>query len=240
MGVSVQLMGSGQWTVERRTEQITMVRQSLVLALATIVTMSYSQSSQPRQYQFNDGGRTRFARRVISGLEPSDRNNLGRDEASRRREFSPLFDSNSPYLMIDSEKFTVLPAVPSLGSQRSQKSLDSNNNQNFLFPSTSTHNLKPIPAVPAQKTTSTKTPRRGKPQTSFPRFPVTPPSPTPPPPPRPSPPPPPPPPSPSSSRETRKKFKKCHGRCVQKFCLPVGSLAKHQACQDSCKDICTL
>ena len=27
--------------------------------------------------QFNEGGRTRFARRVISGLEPSDRNILG-------------------------------------------------------------------------------------------------------------------------------------------------------------------
>ena len=38
----------------------------------------------------------------------------------------------------------------------------------------------------------------------------------------------------------RKKFKKCHGRCVQKFCLPVGSLAKHAECQDSCKDICSV
>merc|ERR1712061_444879 len=175
-----------------------------------------------------------FARRVITGIEPSDRNILGRDDRSSRREFSPIFDSNSPYLMIDSQKFTVLPAVPNLINQRSQKSLSSNNNQNFLFPSTS--NLKPIPAVPPRKTT-TKNPKRVQNPTISSKIPVTPP-----PPPPPSPPPPPPP-APSSDpvprREERKKFKKCHGRCVQKFCLPVGNLAKHQDCQDSCRDICS-
>ena len=134
--------------------------------------------------------------------------------------------------MIDSDKFTVLPAVPNLINQRSQKSLDSNNNQNFLFPSTS--NLKPIPAVPTQRRTLTQKPKRVR-NSSFPSKIAT----TPPPPtpsvterkPKPA--------DRSSSREERKKFKKCHGRCVQKFCLPVGTLAKHQVCQDSCKDICT-
>jgi len=234
-------MGSVWRGVERwTTEQIIMVRQLLVLA--TLITVSYSQSPYSHQYQFNDGGRRRFARRVITRMEPSDRNILGRDdERSSRREFSPIFaelnDINSPYLMIDSQKFTVLPAVPNLTNQRSQKSLNSNNNQNFLFPSTS--NLKPIPAVPHKKTT-TKKPRRVQNPTISSKNPVTPPP----------PPPPPPPSSPpetvrrptnlSSSREERKKFKKCHGRCVQKFCLPVGTLAKHQACQDSCRDICTL
>merc|ERR1711971_1011180 len=220
-------MGSVGRVVEREiqlsTEQIIMIRQSLVLA--TVITLSTSQSAHSHQYQINDGGRRRFARRVITGMEPSDRNVLGRDDRSSRREFSPIFDFNSPYLMIDSEKFTVLPAVPNLINQRSQKSLSSNNNQNFLFPSTS--NLKPIPAVPPRKTT-TKKPKRVQNPTISSKIPVSPP------------PPPPPSSGPEPRREERKKFKKCHGRCVQKFCLPVGNLAKHQACQDSCRDICSL
>merc|ERR1711981_500079 len=234
MGVLVE-----RWTTE---QIIIMIRQSIVLA--TVITISYSQSQYSHHSQFNEGGRRRFARRVVTGLEPSDRNNLGDDDRSSRREFSPIFgglsDFNSPYLMIDSNKFTVLPAVPNLINHRSQKSLNSNNNQNFLFPSSS--NLKPIPAVPTQKT-STKKPKRVQTPTISSQIPVTPPP--------PSPPPPPPPPSspsetvrkptnPSSDREERKKFKKCHGRCVQKFCLPVGTLAKHQTCQDSCRSICTL
>merc|ERR1711874_594439 len=240
-------MGSVCRGVERgRAEQIIMmIRQSLVLATVLTISYSQSQSAFSHQYQFNDGGRRRFARRVSIGMEPSDRNILGRDDRSNRREFSPIFaelnDINSPYLMIDSQKFTVIPAVPNLINQRSQKSLNSNNNQNFLFPSTS--NLKPIPAVPHQKTT-TKNPKRVQTPTISSQIPVTPPPPPPPPPPTP-------PSSPpetvrkptnprSSSREERKKYKKCHGRCVQKFCLPVGNLAKHQTCQDSCRSVCTL
>ena len=152
--------------------------------------------------------------------------------------FSPIFsedltDFNAPYRSIDSMKFTVLPAVP---NQRSQKSLNSNNNQNFLF--TSTSNLKPIPAVPipAQKPKTTKKPKTVSSQdisTPRPVFPSSDPTPQ----------------MLTSngnveqkqrqSKEERKKFKACHGRCVQKFCLPVGSLAKHSACQDKCKDICS-
>ena len=37
----------------------------------------------------------------------------------------------------------------------------------------------------------------------------------------------------------RRKFTKCHGRCVQKFCLPVGELAKFDACTSKCAGICT-
>merc|ERR1711902_2428 len=111
------------------------------------------------------------------------------EDQSSRREFSPIFgspsDFNSPYLMIDSQKFTVLPAVPNLISQRSQKSLNSNNNQNFLFPSTS--NLKPIPAVPSQKTTTpTKKPKRVKNPNTSNKIPVTEPPPPPSPPPAPA------------------------------------------------------
>jgi len=41
------------------------------------------------------------------------------------------------------------------------------------------------------------------------------------------------------STETRKKFKRCHGRCVQKFCLPVTELTVYQNCVDKCKSLCT-
>ena len=37
----------------------------------------------------------------------------------------------------------------------------------------------------------------------------------------------------------RRKFTKCHGRCVQKFCLPVGILSEFEKCKEKCKDICT-
>lgn len=37
----------------------------------------------------------------------------------------------------------------------------------------------------------------------------------------------------------RKQFKKCHGRCVQKFCLPVEDLQVFENCSDKCKGICS-
>ena len=42
-----------------------------------------------------------------------------------------------------------------------------------------------------------------------------------------------------STREERKQFKRCHGKCVQKFCLPVGSLSVFDKCTNKCKGICT-
>ena len=42
-------------------------------------------------FQFNDGGGRRFARRVISGLEPSDRNILGNINSCLFRRFLVFF-----------------------------------------------------------------------------------------------------------------------------------------------------
>ena len=42
-----------------------------------------------------------------------------------------------------------------------------------------------------------------------------------------------------SAKEERRRFKKCHGRCVQKFCLPVGNLTVFENCSVKCKGICT-
>ena len=39
--------------------------------------------------------------------------------------------------------------------------------------------------------------------------------------------------------EARKKFKRCHGRCVQQFCLPVNDLNVYAKCVDKCKGLCT-
>ena len=39
-------------------------------------------------------------------------------------------------------------------------------------------------------------------------------------------------------KEARRKFKRCHGGCVQKSCLPVGVLSVYQRCQEKCKTFC--
>merc|ERR1711997_765113 len=118
----------------------------------------------------------------------------------------------------------IIPAVPQpTAITRSQKSLENTKQTNIFFPSRP--RLRPVTAVPDQSSTvnrhqnhnsfsdlARETPRSPPPALNT--IPDT-----------------------GSSLE-RKKFKKCHGRCVQKFCLPVGSLAKHAECQDSCKDIC--
>merc|ERR1712127_566454 len=43
----------------------------------------------------------------------------------------------------------------------------------------------------------------------------------------------------SSKRAERKKFKRCQGRCVQQFCLPVDNLDVYAKCVDKCKVFCT-
>jgi len=40
-------------------------------------------------------------------------------------------------------------------------------------------------------------------------------------------------------RESRKQFKRCQGRCVQQFCLPVESISVYEGCVDKCKAFCT-
>ena len=158
---------------------------------------------------------------------------------SRRRMFKPLFrddsDINDAYRMIDPLKFTIIPAVPKptpisnknnqqQNNLRSQKSLKSTK-QNFFFP---TSTLKPIAAVPQQPTIEHSSSlfdtnqniinndhnENIAHQENFNAI--------------------------TQSKEKRKTFRKCHGRCVQKFCLPVGDLGKHNVCQDSCKDICSV
>ena len=42
-----------------------------------------------------------------------------------------------------------------------------------------------------------------------------------------------------SAKEKRKQFKRCHGKCVQKICLPVGSLSVFDKCTTKCKVTCT-
>jgi hypothetical protein len=41
-----------------------------------------------------------------------------------------------------------------------------------------------------------------------------------------------------SAEKKRKLFKRCHGKCVQKFCLPVGSLSVFYRCTQKCRGIC--
>jgi len=40
-------------------------------------------------------------------------------------------------------------------------------------------------------------------------------------------------------KDARKKFKRCHGRCVQQFCLPVNVISVYTKCVDKCKLLCT-
>jgi len=37
----------------------------------------------------------------------------------------------------------------------------------------------------------------------------------------------------------RKQFKRCHGKCVQKFCLPINELTVFDNCSGKCKGICS-
>merc|ERR1712029_830910 len=37
----------------------------------------------------------------------------------------------------------------------------------------------------------------------------------------------------------RKQFKRCHGKCVQKFCLPINELTVFDNCSSKCKMICS-
>jgi len=40
-------------------------------------------------------------------------------------------------------------------------------------------------------------------------------------------------------KEVRKKFKRCHGRCVQQFCLPATASSTYENCVAKCKSFCT-
>ena len=141
--------------------------------------------------------------------------------------FSPLFvdntDINDMYLMIDPQRFTIIPAVPQVPHHRSQKSLENTRQTNILFPVTAVPDSRPNPSSSVSRNPNKnlinnldkKPATRPPPVVSDNNI-------------------------PSTNTEERKKFRRCHGRCVQKFCLPVGSLSEHAECQDSCKDICSV
>ena len=71
--------------------------------------------------------------------------------AAGRRVFSPLFvdntDINDAYLMIDPQRFTIIPAVPpGPHHTRTQKSLENTKQTNILFPATSGQDPGPNPS----------------------------------------------------------------------------------------------
>ena len=42
----------------------------------------------------------------------------------------------------------------------------------------------------------------------------------------------------ATSKATRKAFKRCHGKCVQKRCLPIGDLRVYEKCVLECTKTC--
>merc|ERR1711962_552504 len=146
-------------------------------------------------------------------------------------------ESEDPYL-----RFMAVPAVPDTVSavQQSRKPKDSLNSlplrlnvQNSIGQDSPAQQApvqqapvqrKPAPSTPAQQAPVQQAPVQSTPAQQAPviKEPVT---------------------SGLSAeekkKEKRKKFKRCQGRCVQKFCLPVGNLTVYEECVNKCKDFCT-
>ena len=137
-----------------------------------------------------------------------------------------ITEEGNPY-----EKFMPVPAVPNsaVNLQASRRPKDSLASVDL--------NVNPLNIVaPKPSKASTDPPRPYSPRPTSPR----PSSPRPTSPPRPAPavpqqslP------SGDEKTEIRKKFKRCHGRCVQKQCLPVANLEVYYKCVDKCKQLCT-
>ena len=130
-----------------------------------------------------------------------------------------LADEGNPY-----EKFMPVPAVPnsSANLQASRKPKDS----------LASVDLNASPLNIAAAKASTPPPRPTSPPATRPTRPASPPRTAPA--------------VPQQSltseeekQEIRKNFKRCHGRCVQKQCLPVGNLDVYYKCVDKCKQLCT-
>ena len=90
----------------------------------------------------------------------SQQNSFDREQPLvKRRVFQPLFldraDINEVYRNIDSQKFTIIPAVPPIHLQRSEKSLVNSRTQDILFPSPQ---LKPIRNPKEQSIVQSKAP----------------------------------------------------------------------------------
>ena len=140
---------------------------------------------------------------------------------------------SDPYL-----QFMPVPAVPSpdSGSQEARRPKDSLNSLGINLDLQNTIEVTPAPShaigrapdnrAPATRAPVTRAPAYRAPATRAPaaRAP-SPPSPV------------------SLSQEdkkaARRKFKRCHGKCVQKFCLPVGNLSVYDKCVDKCRGLCT-
>ena len=136
-----------------------------------------------------------------------------------------LADEGNPY-----EKFMPVPAVPNSAAnlQASRRPKDSLASVDL--------NASPLNIAAAAKATkvSTHPPRPTSPPATRPTQPTNPPRPA----------------APAvphqslsttkeDKQEIRKKFKRYHGRCVQKQCLPVGNLDVYYKCVDKCKQLCT-
>merc|ERR1711874_483479 len=157
----------------------------------------------------------------------------------------------NPYLSIDMERFAVIPAVPGsavavpslTNKARVPKTSEAREDGDLLS------GFSPVPAVPQNTPPAPPAP-------SAPPAPPAPPAPTPRARQKPS----------LPGRNTaigggaggvqtnvvsqqttgdinqttleRKAFKRCHGKCVQKFCLPIEDLGVYDACTNKCKGIC--
>ena len=124
---------------------------------------------------------------------------------------SPLSDEVDLY-----EKFMPVPAVPNSATdlQASRRPKDSLASVDLGANPLNNVEKKPL------KTKIQKPPTTDPPVSAAPPRPVTA--------------------SEDEKKEIRKKFKRCHSRCVQKKCLPVGNLNVYYNCVDKCKQLCTL
>ena len=145
--------------------------------------------------------------------------------------------SLSPYVMIDQTRFQILPAVPGL------RVFDISKKKNLIVTSGNTKArgnkaintagdvfvsdlFNPVPAVPNEGTTDVNLKQNVV--NSFPMDSSI---------------------APKvnvnqenalfSRKEERKRFKKCHGQCVQKSCFPIDSLTVFNNCSEHCRNVCT-
>merc|ERR1711997_41359 len=176
----------------------------------------------------------------------------------REKQFSPVLRTEAnPYLSIDMDRFAVIPAVPGsavavpslTNKARVPKTSEVREDEDLLS------GFSPVPAVPLT-TASNTPPAPPAPPAPAPPAPSAPPAPTPRARQKPS--------LPghntaigggaggvqtnvvsqkttgdiSQTTLERKAFKRCHGKCVQKFCLPIEDLGVYDACTNKCKGIC--
>jgi len=144
---------------------------------------------------------------------------------------------SNPYLTIDTDKFAVIAAVPEvkipkqnarISSARVPKNITPGQEASILIP----NRFSPVPAVPtvtsdvdhsdsvqvedvANTVEEVRVEVLTEPTTVYKESNFL-----------------------APSRE-RKQFKRCHGKCVQKFCLPIEDLGVFDKCTEKCKGICT-